>query len=84
MPLYLPPWRRLPLPFMPLTCHTHPAHPISRVQGVRYGPRRIHLERRAIPGIEADGGEQPEGEYASSSASLYPIFPVSNRALTLV
>jgi hypothetical protein len=27
----------------------------SRVQGLRHGPRRLHLERRALPGTEDDG-----------------------------
>jgi len=30
----------------------------SRIQGVRHGSGRVHLERRAVPGPQDDGWQQ--------------------------
>ena len=30
---------------------------LSRIQGVRYGPGRLYLERRTVFGAENDGGQ---------------------------
>ena len=34
---------------------------LSCVQGIRYGSRRVHLQRRAVLGVEDDGGKQSQG-----------------------
>lgn len=39
---------------------------LSRVQDLRHGQRRLHIERRALPGPQDDGGQQPEGHAAAA------------------
>ena len=71
--LLLPPFGSLSLhPPFPLAPSDHLAVLLdvnSCLQGVRHGSRRVHLEWRAVPGVEDDGRIQLEGELYST---LYP------------
>ena len=45
----------------PLLCH-----PFSRLSHLRHGQWWLHLQRRALPSAEDDGGQQPEGHTAAA------------------
>ena len=42
--------------------------PRSRLPHLRHGQGRLHIQRRAVPGAEDDGGEQPEGHPAPADS----------------
>ena len=38
------------------------------VKDLRHGQWRVHIQWRALPGVEDDGGEQPEGHPAAADS----------------
>ena len=40
----------------------------SCLQNLRHGQGWLHLQRRALPGFEDDGGQQPKGHTAAADS----------------